>query len=257
MAKTFTGMGGHHAPVPETVEWLTPPDELARLGPFGLDPCVPERWPPGWRPTAPLTYCRRDNGLTQPWPRDLRVWLNPPYTADEIAAWLARLADHGRGIGLIFARTDTAAFHRQVFERAHGVLFREGRINFHFGQDWTDPRGRRFKAGDRCPKNSGAPSAYIAYGAEELERLADSGIPGALVPLIVPASVLVPDVPLPTWRELVESWCEGREAVTLAELYAIARGHPKARGNRNVEAKVRQQLQMFGTPLGGGRWSLP
>ena len=79
-------------------EWLTPPEIIHALGCFDLDPCAPVVRP--W-PTATRHYTIEDNGLVQPW--DGRIWCNPPY-GTETGRWLARMAEHGNGIALIFAR---------------------------------------------------------------------------------------------------------------------------------------------------------
>lgn len=145
-------------------EWLTPPEILQELGPFDLDPCAPINRP--WD-TAVKHYTIYDNGLSQPWHG--RVWCNPPYGL-EAARWLDRLADHGNGIALIFARTETKMFFDHVWRRADAVLFIEGRLHFHHVD------------GSRAKGNSGAPSCLIAHGEENALRLKDCGL-GAFVRL--------------------------------------------------------------------------
>lgn len=98
------------------------------------------------------------------------MWLNPPY-GQQAAQWLARLADHGRGIALIFARTETAMFFEHVWEKATALLFLKGRLHFHYVD------------GTRAAANGGAPSVLIAYGADDAEILKQCGIAGAFVPL--------------------------------------------------------------------------
>jgi len=146
-------------------EWLTPPAVLAALQPFDLDPCAPVTRP--WD-TAARHYTVHDNGLQQPW--NGRVWLNPPY-GQQAAAWLARLADHGAGTALIFARTETAMFFEHVWAKATALLFLRGRLHFHYVD------------GTRAVANGGAPSVLIAYGQEDAEILKNCGIDGAFVPL--------------------------------------------------------------------------
>jgi hypothetical protein len=149
---------------PATAEWLTPPEIVAALGPFDLDPCAPE-----WRPwdTARRHYTAADDGLALPWSG--RVWLNPPY-GPAVARWIRRLHDHGDGIALLFARVETAHFFDHVWGHADGILFPRGRFRFHRPD------------GSRAGWNGGAPSVLVAYGAENAARLSGSGIPGVYVP---------------------------------------------------------------------------
>jgi len=160
------GIGGHHRPYRgSTDEWLTPPELLGRLGEFDLDPCAAVKQP--W-PTAKKHLTVIENGLSMPWAG--RVWCNPPY-GPATGTWLSRLASHTNGIALIFARTETEMFHREVWERADACLFLEGRLYF-YRLDGT-----------RAKANAGGPSVLIAYGAENVQALAESGIKGALVRL--------------------------------------------------------------------------
>lgn len=143
--------------------WLTPPSLLEVLGPFDLDPCAgPEPRP--WS-TAKRHITLPQDGLRAEWSG--RCWVNPPYTA--IGPWLAKLADHGTGTALIFARTETAAFQRHVWGRATACLFLAGRITF------CTPSGKPGKG------NAGAPSVLVAYGDRDAQALASSGLPGGLV----------------------------------------------------------------------------
>lgn len=161
----MSAIGGHHSHRAGTETWLTPPDIIAALGPFDLDPCAapsPRPWP-----TAAKHIELPEDGLTAQWSGF--VWCNPPY-GRAVAAWLARMNEHGDGLALIFARTETEAFFQQVWRgaTATGVLFIEARLHFHF------PDGRR------APANSGGPSALVAYGDRALARLAEGRVPGAL-----------------------------------------------------------------------------
>jgi hypothetical protein len=148
------GISTHEKPNQgETDVWLTPPWIIDTLGPFDLDPCAATN--PPWA-TATTMFTESDNGLAQPWHGF--VWCNPPYS--DAWTWLERLADHGTGIALIFARTETKGFQEQVWGRASGVLFLAGRLKFH-----------RFD-GSLPKQNAGAPSCLVAYGPEAVERLA-------------------------------------------------------------------------------------
>ena len=134
------------------MNWCTPPEILKALGPFDDDPC-----PVGGR-----------DGLIRPWWGF--VWLNPPYDRD-IGKWLERMSEHRNGIALIFARTETANFHRYIFPFADAILFLRGRLHFH------NPDGRRAK------HNAGAPSCLVGYGPVAMRRLQDCKIVGFYVNL--------------------------------------------------------------------------
>lgn len=146
-------IGGHQSATMGKDEWLTPPHVLAALGEFDLDPCAPISRP--WD-TAKEHYTAMDNGLAKPWLG--RVWCNPPYGL-EAEKWLDRLAQHGNGIALIFARTETRMFFDHVWRRADAVCFIEGRLHFHHVD------------GSRAKANSGAPSCLVAYGGENVRAL--------------------------------------------------------------------------------------
>lgn len=154
------GLSAHQSARMKTDEWLTPPEILAALGPFDLDPCapVPARRP--W-PTAATHYTVIDDGLSMPWHG--RVWCNPPF-GREAVKWLAKLRNHGDGIALVPARTETAIFYNTVWGYAHGVLFIKGRPHFHYVD------------GSRAKLNSGAPIALVAYGHRNLDALRNSGL---------------------------------------------------------------------------------
>lgn len=236
---TRRGIGGHQAATPATTTWLTPPEITGALGTFDLDPCAF----PGW-PTARRLICLPENGLAATWERWERVWLNPPYTTGEVERWLRRLADHGRGTALIFARTETEAFHAHVWERAAGLLFLRGRLHFH------RPDGSRAEA------NAGAPSVLCAYGADDLDQLAASGLEGALTPLRFARFVMVAamaDAPR-SWREIVAQHM-GRGPVSVSDLYRAIARHPRTTETRHWRAKVRQTLQRHFTRTGPAQWA--
>jgi hypothetical protein len=158
------GLGGHHATTPGSVEWYTPPAVFDALGlEFDLDPAAPPGGVP-WVPAA-RSYCEADDGLTQPW--EGRVWLNPPYGA-HTAAWVRRLAAHGDGIALVFARTDTAWFH-DVAMSVHALCLVRGRLTF-------VPAGPEQAKMTRTNGNAGAPSMLLAWGDECCAALGASGL---------------------------------------------------------------------------------
>jgi hypothetical protein len=157
-------MAGRHVPRMDKDEWLTPPEIIRSLGTFDLDPCAPINRP--W-PTATRHFTLLDNGLLQNWSG--RVWLNPPY-GKQTSKWLGRLVEHGDGIALIYARTETDLWFRMVFGVADAVMFLKGRVWFY---DST---------GNRAGNNGGAPSALVAYGPRNVEALHRSKLAGFITP---------------------------------------------------------------------------
>lgn len=166
--QSMHGMGSHHSPTNESDEWLTPPDVLAPLGRFDLDPCAaPEPRP--W-PTAYEHFVREQDGLSLPWWG--RVWLNSPYGGPSIVGpWLRKMVRHGHGTALIFARTETELFWETVWQAATAVLFLKGRLVF------CRPDGVP------AAHNGGAPSCLVAYGTRDAEILAKCGLPGKFIQL--------------------------------------------------------------------------
>ena len=145
-------------------EWLTPPEIIKSLGEFATDPCSPIN--PPWR-TANTMYCINDDGLNQPWMG--RVWLNPPY-GRETFEWLKKLANHRRGIALIFARTETKGFHSEIWEKAEAVFFFKGRLKFH-------------RVDGSVASSANAPSCLVAYSLQDAVAIKNSGLKGKLVRL--------------------------------------------------------------------------
>lgn len=158
-------MGGHQSAKMKNDEWITPRWVTNALGSFDLDPCAPIC--PPWA-VAASTYNQLDDGLSKEWTG--RVWLNPPYGL-QATKWLKKLADHGRGTALIFARTETAMFFEQVWSRATAVLFIEGRLFFHYVD------------GTKASANAGAPSVLVAYGEQDARVLESCTLPGKFIRL--------------------------------------------------------------------------
>lgn len=147
-----------------TVEWLTPPSLVEKLGKFDLDPCSPVNAPFFH---ATNNFTTKDDGLTQTWFG--RVYLNPPYGRG-MELWLEKLKFHGNGIALIFARTETKCFFEHIWNDADSILFVKGRIKFYHVTG--------IQAG-----TPGAPSVFIAYGEENSNALRNSGIEGRFIKL--------------------------------------------------------------------------
>ena len=157
------GMGGHQRAGSLKEEWITPSEVIEALGLFDLDPCAAISQP--W-PTATEHYTVADDGLVQPWRG--RVWCNPPY-GSKTSLWLRKLADHGNGTALIFARTETEMFFEQVWHRAQAIFFFRGRLHF------------CHVSGAKAAGNAGAPSCLVAYGQRNVRAIQVSGLPGRLV----------------------------------------------------------------------------
>jgi hypothetical protein len=143
-------------------EWLTPPHIFFVLGHFSLDPCAPVNRP--WD-IAERNYTKDDDGLTKEWFG--RVWLNPPY-GKETFKWLNKLASHKQGIALIFARTETIGFHKEIWNKADSVFFFKGRLRFYHV---TGEKGG----------TANAPSCLVSYSEKDTEIIAKSELHGRLV----------------------------------------------------------------------------
>lgn len=155
----------HHKAKGRETRWLTPPYIVERLGEFDLDPCgAPGHY------LANKTYLLEngDDGLRDPW--EGRIWLNPPY-GKQAEPFIKRLAEHGQGTALIFARTETRIWHSTIWPKATAILFLEGRLTF------LDANGQWASA------NAGAPSVLVAFGDDDAEKLQQSRHPGAFVNL--------------------------------------------------------------------------
>ena len=111
---------------------------IRALGPFELDPCAPVVRP--W-PTANHHFTILDDGLSQQWFG--RVWLNPPY-GPHTGTWLERLAKHGNGVGLVFARTETRTWFDWIWNAADAVLFLEAELLPRRGESGSEKLRRSF-----------------------------------------------------------------------------------------------------------------
>lgn len=236
---TGRAMGSHQSHKALTTTWLTPPGIVQALGPFDLDPCGFAGSP---LPCAARSICLPDDGLAVEW--EGRVWLNPPYSTGEIDAWLSRLVAHDQGTALIFARTETEAFHRYVWGGASALLFLAGRLHFHRPD------------GTRAPANAGAPSVLCAYGQEDADRLAASELAGAFTPLRFARFVAVASLDM-SWRNLVLAWVKLQGGpVSVSDAYRFFARHPKTAGRPHWRAKVRQTLQRVATRVAPEVWEV-
>jgi len=138
---------------------------------FDLDPCAPQGGLP-WIP-ARRFLSLPDDGLAADWPDGGMIWCNPPYGPDT-KKWLARMGQHGRGIALVFARTDTAWFH-ETAAGADAILFLNARVKF-VDRSGKPPLIFDKKTGKAKESSPGAGSMLVAWGcsaARALRRMAE------------------------------------------------------------------------------------
>lgn len=149
-------------------EWYTPIEIIRSLGEFDLDPASsPEAF--RLNQSANRIYTMAENGLAQPW--EGRIWLNPPYSNPLLQDFLKKMAEHNRGIALIFSKIEAKWFHDIVFEYAAAIKFLYNRVQF-FKPDGT--KGTQ-------PRNG---SMLVAYGYEDAVILSENTIQGKFINLI-------------------------------------------------------------------------
>ncbi|MFN8296767.1 MAG: DNA N-6-adenine-methyltransferase [Chitinophagales bacterium] len=220
--------------------WLTPPSIIKALGEFDLDPCSPINRP--WD-TALHHYTKEEDGLFLPWFG--RVWLNPPYNRSQINDWMHKMAMHGNGIALLFARTETVFFQNYIFPFAHSLLFIAGRVSF-YNVDGT-----------RSNNNGGAPSVLISYGEHNADVLADSKIKGKHIQINHTPVVVVGISP--SWKCVVEiAFVRLNGKANLQQIYDLVEriAPDKLESNKHHKEKIRQTLQSNFSRISKGFYSL-
>lgn len=156
-----------------SVDWYTPQWVFDAMGlQFDLDPCSPAGGVP-WIP-AQTHYALPQDGLALPWFG--RVWLNPPY-GKHTKDWLRKMAQHGDGMALVFARTDCQWF-RDAASTATAMLFLAGRIKFVDGLGVTSGNG------------AGAGSMLLAWGGDCAHALVGMSDRGLLIDLAANRKVI-------------------------------------------------------------------
>ena len=173
--QTVTGFTHERPGEGETNEWYTPKTFFTQLGEhitFDLDPCSPgvglSHVP------ARRVFTKDDDGLAQQWAG--LVFCNPPY-GREVGRWAEKCAAHGNSMALVFARVDTAWFHKAV-ATADGVFFLAGRVKFHKGSIRNPNKG-----------NASAGSCLILWGEEAMRIVENSDLPGVLMKPVTPPSM--------------------------------------------------------------------
>ena len=164
----------HERPVGASVEWYTPPSLFEKLGlRFDLDPASPNP-PVPWVPAARFYW---SDGHLLPW--DGRVWLNPPYGPAAVP-FIDRMIQHGNGLLLMPARTETQVFQRAAYA-AQYITFLRDRLHFiradghqaraSFGSillAFGDPCGRALYAADLGWSAPGRTRRSNAYHLEHI-----------------------------------------------------------------------------------------
>jgi phage N-6-adenine-methyltransferase len=145
-------------------EWATPAWVFEMLGlRFDLDPCHPllsagpipvDNYVDSW-------YTEEDDGLKSPWPFGGNIFMNPPYN-QQTPHWLRKLNEHGRGIALVFARTDTK-WYRESALKADAILYLKTRIKF------IDVNANKDE--DKAKNGAGAGSMLLAWGEDNVAAL--------------------------------------------------------------------------------------
>jgi len=146
-------------------EWYTPREIVESLGEFDLDPASSIE---AYRinQSAKRFYTLQDNGLKQKW--EGRVWLNPPYSNPLNKEFMKKMAEHNKGIALVFSKIEAQWFHDVVFPYAAAVKFLYNRVQFH------RPDGT---IGGQ-PRNG---SMLVAYGKEDAIILMHNRLKGKFV----------------------------------------------------------------------------
>lgn len=148
--------------------------------------------------------------------------------------WLKKIAHHGNGIALTFARTDTVAFQNHIFNDCMSMLFIKGRITFYTVK------------GIAGHFNGGAASVLIAYGENNVDALAESGIEGKHV--LVNAMPVITITQSPDWKSVVTiSLIKLNGKASLNDIYEMVEriAPDKLKNNNHYQAKVRQKLQKY------------
>ena len=157
----------------ENDEWYTPSWLFHAIAvEFDLDPCSPGVPPSSVPARRHLT--KDDNGLTAPWAGS--VWLNPPFSSKR--PWYERLMQHGNGIALMPARTETHDLQTYM-SAAQALLFLKGRVYFERGHR----PGASKNGAVTCPPFG---ICLCAYGEPMAEALLKSDLLGVRAKVCAP-----------------------------------------------------------------------
>jgi hypothetical protein len=163
-------VSSHEDNKPRSDDWHTPPEIIAALPEFDLDPCASNRQTTR---TARRMIHWPTNGLFETWGGT--IWLNPPWGARTIDPWMERMAAHNNGVALVPARIDTGWFHRFVWSHASGMFAFRGRLTFLLPMAISPSAIHQ--------NNAAAPCVLVSYGELCREWLRACRLSGAFVEL--------------------------------------------------------------------------
>jgi DNA N-6-adenine-methyltransferase Dam len=141
-----------------SVDWLTPPVVIERLGPFDLDPCASVGQP--WR-TATTQLTIEDDGLSKVWKG--YTWVNPPF--NNCRSWVNKMCEHRNGVMLVPGRFECKWF--LPLWGADALFFSFERWMFHYP-----------KTGERC-SNTWVGIVLAAFGKKAVSKLSQANLYGA------------------------------------------------------------------------------
>jgi phage N-6-adenine-methyltransferase len=117
--------------------WSTPIElfnELHEEFGFNLDACASD-----WNHKCENYFTEEDNALKQDWYPFGSVWMNPPYSGNQLSAWVKKAHEEslkgGYIVGLVPVRTETGYFQNYCLKYAE-LRFIRGRVHF------TDENGK-------------------------------------------------------------------------------------------------------------------
>lgn len=117
-----------------TDQWRTPKWCFkmlqARYGVFELDAAASRE-----NALCANYFDEESNGLIQEWPKDKRIFCNPPWS--NISPWVEKALKEGSNVTLLLPanRTDQKWFHRLIYSPCE-IVFHKGRLSF------EDPTGK-------------------------------------------------------------------------------------------------------------------
>jgi hypothetical protein len=235
-------IGAHQSAAPGSTVWLTPPAIIDALGgwqSFDLDPCAaPEPRP--WQ-TAQHMNARTDaNGLAIRWTG--RVWLNPPYTSAELAAGL------GAWRTTITAPRCYSRAPKRTPSAAISGNGRAGCCSSMAACTFTTRTGGALKP----------TPARLACSRLWFRRIwtvsPQASSAGAFMPLRFARFVAIAGLDQ-SWAVAMRAWIgRQRGPVSVSDAYRYFARHPKAAGNPNWRAKVRQKLAQVGERIERDRY---